>query len=107
MADTFSPARRQAEANRTQVRRRAAVSQPQLVSEPGLLNAALAELFMTMPSLWQGTVVLPAGAANDGVRRRLVVAEYEEYFVDDSSPYDSIPTSKDRRLVYVDHVALD
>jgi hypothetical protein len=106
-ADTFSPARRQAEANRTQVRRRAAVSQPQLVSEPGLLNAALAELFMTMPSLWQGTVVLPAGAANDGVRRRLVVAEYEEYFVDDSSPYDSIPTSKDRRLVYVDHVALD
>jgi hypothetical protein len=55
------------------------------------------------PSLWQGTVVPPAGL---DARLRLVVAEYEEYLVDDDSPYDRVPESKGRRLVYVEHVEL-
>ena len=39
-------------------------------------------------------------------RYRLVVAEYEEYLVDDAMPYDRIPTEKDRRMVFVEHVEL-
>jgi hypothetical protein len=39
-------------------------------------------------------------------RHRLVIAEYEEYLVDDDRPYDPVPTKKDRRLVYVEHVEL-
>ena len=34
-------------------------------------------------------------------RYRLVIAEYEEYIVDDQRPYDKVPTMKDRRLVFV------
>jgi hypothetical protein len=34
----------------------------------------------------------------------LVIAEYEEYLVDDDQPYDGIPTEKGRRLVFVEHV---
>jgi hypothetical protein len=33
-----------------------------------------------------------------------VIAEYEEYLVDDDSPYNAIPTKKDRRLVFIEHV---
>jgi len=42
--------------------------------------------------------------AND--RHRLVIAEYEEYLIDDNRPYDRTPTRKARRLVFVDHVEL-
>ena len=42
-----------------------------------------------------------------GTRYRLVIAEYEEYLVDDSTPYVSPVTEKARRLVFVEHVALD
>ena len=55
------------------------------------------------PSLWQGTVTPPAGL---DARLRLVVAEYEEYLVDDETPYDRVPEKKDRRLVYVEHIEL-
>jgi hypothetical protein len=39
-------------------------------------------------------------------RHRLVIAEYEEYLVDDDHPYDKTPSSKGRRLVFVEHVEL-
>jgi len=51
-------------------------------------------------TLWEGDVVLPAGLT----RCRLVVAEYEEYLVDDSRPYDKTPTQKGRRAVFVENV---
>jgi hypothetical protein len=57
------------------------------------------------PTLWQGTVTLPAHQPA-GASYRLVVAEYEEYLVDDPSPYNPTPSAKNRRLVFVDHVEL-
>ena len=57
------------------------------------------------PTLWQGTVTLPETASSD-TSYRLVVAEYEEYFVDDQYPYDAIPSAKGRRLVFVEHINL-
>ena len=53
-------------------------------------------------TLWEGDVGLP----DDGSRYRLVVAEYEEYLVDDTRPYDTTPTQKGRRIVFVEHVEL-
>jgi len=41
-----------------------------------------------------------------GRRYRLVIAEYEEYLVDGLFPYGRVPTAKDRRLVFVEHVEL-
>jgi hypothetical protein len=70
------------------------------VVEPSLLLPQLIS-----PVLWQGTVRLPARRP-DGQRYRLVVAEYEEYLVDDATPYNLTPSAKGRRLVYVDHVAI-
>jgi hypothetical protein len=55
--------------------------------------------------LWEGDVTLPVNAPA-GARHRLVIAEYEEYLVDDSRPYDKVPTKKDRRLVFVEHIEL-
>jgi hypothetical protein len=53
-------------------------------------------------TLWEGDVGLP----DDGSRYRLVVAEYEEYLVDDTRPYDTTPTQKGRRIVFIEHVEL-
>jgi hypothetical protein len=58
-----------------------------------------------VPSLWEGTVTLPE-RPSAGARYRLVVAEYEEYLVDGLAPYGNVPTAKDRRLVFVEHVEL-
>jgi hypothetical protein len=55
--------------------------------------------------LWKGEVTLPASVGPQD-RLRLVIAEYEEYLVDDNHPYDKVPTAKGRRLVFVEHVAL-
>jgi hypothetical protein len=52
---------------------------------------------------WEGDVTLPSF---DGARHRLVIAEFEEYIVDDDRPYDRTPTRKGRRLVFVEHVEL-
>jgi hypothetical protein len=65
--------------------------------EEGLIG----HVFVT-PTLWDGAVTLPDSPA----RYRLVIAEYEEYLVDDAMPYDRIPTKKDRRIVFVEHVEL-
>jgi len=55
--------------------------------------------------IWDGDVLLPS-APGPGTRYRLVIAEYEEYIVDDTRPYDPVPTKKGRRLVFVEHVEL-
>jgi hypothetical protein len=55
--------------------------------------------------LWEGDVELPASPAS-GSRFRLVVAEFEEYLIDDDRPYDKVPTKKGRRLVFVEHIEL-
>jgi len=60
---------------------------------------------MAILKLWEGDVDLPARGPV-GTRFRLVVAEFEEYLVDDDRPYDKVPTIKDRRLVFIEHVEL-
>jgi hypothetical protein len=55
--------------------------------------------------LWYGQVTVPE--ASDARQHRLVVAEYEEYLVDGAKPYDPPPTRKGRRMVFVEHHALD
>ena len=65
----------------------------------------LGELFVA-PRLWNGTVRLP-DATGEGTRYRLAIAEYEEYLVDDATPYDNFVTSKDRRLVFIEYVEMD
>lgn len=55
--------------------------------------------------LWEGSVTLPE--APGASRYRLVIAEYEEYPVDDATPYAPPVSAKGRRLVFVEHVELD
>ncbi|HYN06333.1 MAG TPA: hypothetical protein VES67_02985 [Vicinamibacterales bacterium] len=70
------------------------------VASTGLVDAVLG-----FTRMWDGDVVLPS-APGAGIRYRLVIAEYEEYLVDDSRPYDPVPTKKGRRLVFVEHVEI-
>jgi hypothetical protein len=70
-----------------------------------LLSEGLLGGVQSVFRLWEGDVSLPARRPEDA-RYRLVVAEYEEYLVDDSRPYYKVPTKKDRRLVFVEHVEL-
>jgi hypothetical protein len=55
--------------------------------------------------LWEGNITLPGEPGGDA-RFRLVIAEFEEYLVDDERPYGKVPTKKDRRLVFVEHIEL-
>jgi len=70
-----------------------------------LARADLVGRIRLIPTLWEGTVALPE-PRSPKTRYRLVVAEYEEHLVDDAMPYDRIPTEKDRRMVFVEHVEL-
>ncbi len=70
-----------------------------------LVNERLVGAVFAYTALWDGTVTLPADPSG-GTRYRLVIAEYEEYLVDDDRPYDRVPTAKGRRLVFVEHVEL-
>jgi hypothetical protein len=70
-----------------------------------LLQEGLIDTVFITPTLWQGSVTLPQ-APGGGTRFRLAIAEYEEYLVDDATPYDAIPTKKDRRVVFIEHVEL-
>jgi hypothetical protein len=56
--------------------------------------------------LWSGQVTVPE-ITNGLGPYRLVVAEDEEYIVDDDTPYQPPPTRKDRRMVFVEHHVLD
>lgn len=69
-----------------------------------LKNNLVDHVFVQQPIL-DGDISLPT-APGHGNRYRLVIAEYEEYLVDDQFPYDRVPTKKDRRLVFVEHVEL-
>ena len=56
--------------------------------------------------LWSGQVTVPE-ITNGLGPCRLVVAEYEEYIVDDDTPYQLPLRRKDRRTVFVEHHVLD
>jgi len=70
-----------------------------------LIEEGLIDKIFVAPSLWDGSVTLPE-QVGQATRYRLVIAEYEEYLVDDEKPYDAIPTKKDRRLVFIEYVEL-
>jgi hypothetical protein len=70
-----------------------------------ILDEDLLDHIQIAPTLWKGNVTLPE--ADGGTRFRLVIAEYEEYLVDDADPYDDPVRAKGRRLVFVEHVELD
>ena len=65
-------------------------------------GSQLTSILTQWRTLWEGDVVLPPASG----RYRLVIAEYEEYLVDDRNPYDKTPTRKDRRLVFVEHIEI-
>jgi hypothetical protein len=67
---------------------------------------SLLDTVFEWPTLWSGSITLPA-SRTPGTRHRAVVAEYEEYLVDDAEPYDTPLERKERRLVFVEHVELD
>ncbi len=71
-----------------------------------LIDENLISTLFARPTLWEGTVTMPQ-VPIPSARYRIAVAEYEEYLIDDSRPYDKIPTLKDRRLVYIEYVELD
>jgi hypothetical protein len=68
------------------------------------VSEGLVDAILTIAPTWEGDVVLPT--FEPAKRYRLVIVEYEEYLTDDSRPYDPVPTKKDRRIVYVEHIAL-
>jgi len=70
-----------------------------------LLNENLIEPEFLQPVLWEGVVSLAPKASLD-VPYRLVIAEYDEYLIDDQTPYSPTPSKKDRRLVFVEHVRI-
>lgn len=73
-----------------------------------LVKDNLGGQLFALPPLWEGTVTLPtATTGGQSQRYRLAVAEYEEYLVDDATPYDRVPSKKDRRLVFIEYVELD
>ena len=75
------------------------------VVQLGSMAAASLTLATAILKPWEGHVELPASRP-EGARLRLVVAEFEEYLVDDNRPYDIVPTKKNRRLVFVEHIEL-
>jgi hypothetical protein len=93
-AVTFTPA--QKARTRTLLKER----QFAVLVKEGLIGS----IFVT-PTLWSGSVTLPA-APGGSTRYRLAIAEYEEYLTDDATPYDPPPTTKDRRLVFIEHVEI-
>ena len=82
------------------------------MSWKSLVTAALlcvvASPVFAAPTLWKGSVTLPALVPIDGVERRhrLAIAEYEEYLVDDEDPYDQPVKAKGRRMVFIEYVEL-
>jgi hypothetical protein len=70
-----------------------------------LVAEGLVDKLFPFSNLWRGTVTVPEDFSPEA-RFRLVVAEFEEYLVDDLEPYDPVPTEKGRRLVFVEHVEL-
>jgi hypothetical protein len=69
-----------------------------------VVKEGLVDVVLSIAAVWEGDIVLPPLAPS--ARYRLVVVEYEEYLADDSRPYDPVPTKKDRRIVFVEHVPI-
>jgi hypothetical protein len=80
-----------------------------------IVKEGLLDKVVPFVARWEGTVLLPE-APSEVRRYRLVIAEYEEYLVDDvergtgegefPEPYARPPVAKNRRLVFVEHVEL-
>lgn len=81
-----------------------------------IVQEGLLDKVVPFAAQWEGLVQLPE-APSDTRHYRLVIAEYEEYLVDDVArggapddelpePYATPPVSKNRRLVFVEHVHL-
>ena len=70
-----------------------------------ILDERLVERIFAPAPLWEGSVTLPV-LPDDSHRYRLVIAEFEDYLVDDDFPYDRIPTKKGRRMVFAEQVEL-
>jgi len=81
-----------------------------LLSERKFLEAAttIQELqpIRLWPQLWSGSVTLPP-TRYAGDRYRLAIAEFEEYLVDDLTPYNKTPSVKDRRIVFLQHIPFE
>ena len=69
-----------------------------------LIREGLLESVFVAAPLWEGDVAVTE--VESTVRHRLVIAEYEEYIIDDDMPYDEVPEKKGRRLVFIEHVEL-
>ena len=98
-------ARRARAVRRARRRSRARTSSLAAGRHAELVSSGLVGALRGFFELWDGTVTLPEDPSPEA-RFRLVVAEYEEYLVDDDRPYDRVPTHKGRRLVFVEHVEL-
>jgi hypothetical protein len=72
---------------------------------PEAVATGIVDAVIGFTRLWDDDVMLPSPPGG-GTRYRLVIAEYEEYLVDDTRPYDDVPTKKGRRLVFVEHVEI-
>jgi hypothetical protein len=74
-----------------------------------LIEESLISQIFVSPTLWEGSVTLPALTAA-ATRYRLAITEYEEYLVDPpgkpESAYDPFRKAKDRRMVFVEYVEL-
>ena len=62
--------------------------------------------YFAVAPIWEHDVTVPDTVGETG-RYRLVIAEYEEYLVDDDLPYEIVPEKKDCRLVFVEHIQLN
>ena len=69
-----------------------------------MVREPLVDVVLSISPIWEGDVVLPAFDVS--AHYRFVIVEYEEFLGDDSRPYDLVPTKKDRRIVFVEHVGL-
>jgi hypothetical protein len=78
----------------------AAAREFRTIAAEGLIDAVIG-----FAPLWQGTVTLPEAPGSS--RYRLVIAEYEEYPADDTTPYEPPVRAKGQRLVFVEHIELD
>jgi hypothetical protein len=74
-----------------------------------LIDEGLISQIFVSPTLWEGSVTLPAPTAA-ATRYRLAIAEYEEYLVDPPGnpeyAYDLYRKAKDRRMVFIEYVEM-
>ncbi len=98
-ASRLGAARRFTATERARARQLVAERRFDLVLKEDLVDGAF-----SIAPIWEGDVVLPV--IEIGARYRLVIVEYEEYLTDDARPYDPVPTTKGRRIVFVEHVAM-